>query len=179
MKDELDKIEETVDKVLAPERAIRWGVRGVMFMVVFGALFVVGKALWHMNTKVDRAVQEVEAQEAAEAEAAAQAAEAAAIDHGWFVVKKDAIDACALEVKAARDSLARHQADADKRFVSRESDRQETARLNQAVTNAQVRRLNLIRDYNEKATRVTPTILGDLPAHIEVAELPVPQPEED
>ena len=167
MKDELDKIEATVDQVLAPERALRWLVRIVVLMVTIGAVVVVGKALWHMNTKVDQAVQEVEQQET-------HAAEQATLTHDWFVLKKDAIDACGLEIKAAREALARQTADASSRMISRESDRKETARLNSAVTDAQRNRLSLIRDYNEKATRVNVVVLGDLPKHIEVVELSEP-----
>jgi hypothetical protein len=163
-KSELDKLEEQVDKVLSPERAMRWMVRIVVLAVILAVVFVLGKVAFHMIGKVDKAVEEVEAQEV-------QAAERATLKHDWFVLKKDAIDASALEIKAAHAELARHLADVKTRFVSRESDRRGTAQLNAKIANAQVKRLDLIRDYNAKATRVEASVLGDLPKHIAVAEL--------
>lgn len=163
MKDELKSFENAVDTVLAPDRAVRWMVRIIVAIVIFGAGAVVLRIAWHMVGKVDQAVVEMETQE-----------EVSALTHNSFVIKKDAIDACGLEIKAAREALARHLIDVDSRFISRESDRIETSRLNSAITSAQQTRLDLIRDYNERATRVAVTMLGDLPKHIDVIELPAP-----
>jgi len=173
MKDELDKIEETVDKVLSPERAMRWMVRIVVLVIILGVCFVLGRVAMHMLGKVDTAVQEVEKQDQEEA----AAAEAASLDYNWFVLKKDAIDAATIEVRKRMEALAGHNTVAANRgmlaFKGKE-DRREAVRLQGRIAEAQSARLTLIRNYNETAARVTPAVLGELPKHIEVAELLAP-----
>lgn len=179
MKDEktdLDKLEEHVDKVLSPERAMRWMVRIIVLIVVLGVAAVLGRVAWHMIAKVDKAVDEVEQQQ--------QDAEVrATLNHNWFVLKKDAIDAATVEVRACIGALARHQDEVRSRSgtfsISRKEDREESARLNRAIVEAQRRRLALLRDYNEKAATVNSSVLGDLPAHFEVAEVSLPEPAEE
>ena len=163
----MDELEDTIDKVLAPERAIRWLVRIIILIVVIGASAIVLRVVWHMTMKVDKAVDEVEAE-----------AEAETLTQSWFVLKKDAVDAATLEVKAARYALGRHQEEVATRSgafsVSHKSDRDESARLNNAITTAQSRRLVLIREYNEKAVSATTQVIASLPKHIDVAEVPQP-----
>lgn len=179
----MDELEDQIDKVLAPDRAMRWMVRLIVLIVIVGAASIMLRVAWHMVGKVDQAVDEVEAEEVEAVRAReareAQEAEQAALNHNWFILKKDAVDAAALEVRAAHEALARHQIEADSRIFSRESDRLESTRLSGAITTAQRNRINLIRDYNDKATRVAAAVLGDLPLHIEVVGVLTPQPEEE
>ena len=177
MKDEqseLDKLEAEVDKVLSPERAMRWGVRILVAIITLGAIYGVGRVVWHMVGKVDKAVDEVEQQEQDEAKRAAEAAEVRSLNHNWFVLKNDEISAASIEVQSAVDALARHRVLAANRglldFKGKE-DKQEEVRLQGVVAAAQTKRLNLIRDYNAKALKVEASMLGDLPAHFEVAPL--------
>jgi hypothetical protein len=170
-KSELDKLGDAVDQVLAPEQAMKWGVRVLVAIITLGALFGVGRVVWHMVGKVDKAVDEVEAEDRRNEEAA----EAATLTHDWFVLKKDAIDAATIEVRTRIDALVGHHKVAANRgmltFKGKE-DRTEAVRLRGLIADAQRRRLGLIRDYNQKATMVDASVLGDLPKHIEVAEVP-------
>jgi len=157
--DEIDKIEETVDKVLSPERAFKWMVRIIVLIVVIGASAIVMRVAWHMTVKVDRAVDEIEAEQT---------------PSSWFILKKDAIDASDLEIQAFRDALARHQAEVAERSgtfsVSHKSDRTESARLNRAIATAQNTRVALIREYNGRAVSAESSVLLGLPRHVELIE---------
>jgi hypothetical protein len=167
-KSELDKLEETVDQVLAPERAMRWLVRIIVLMIVIGACFGVGRVVWHMIAKVDKAVDEVEAEET-------KAAEQSTLTHDWFVLKKDAIDGATIEVRSRMEALTGHNqvaANLGMLDFKGKEDRREAVRLQGLIADAQKTRLALIRDYNEKATRVQVSVMGELPKHIEVTGVP-------
>lgn len=170
MQNDLDRLETHIDRVLSPERAMRWMVRIVVLVIILGVCFVLGRVAWHMLGKVDKAVQAVEKQDFE----STQAAEASKLDHNWFVLRKDAIDASSIEVSTYIDDLARHYEIVANRsmfsFKGKEDNR-EAVRLKQVIAAAQLRRLDLIRDYNAMAARVPIQIIGDLPDHIDVVEI--------
>lgn len=145
----IDDIEDAVDKVVAPDRIVRWIVRIVLLIVLVSVGVTVTKLALHMSNKVVQATT----------------------DNGWFSQQFEAIEAAKLEEQAAREALDRHLKDVSARSgpltFSRSDDRTTTQNLNQQILDAQRRRLELIRDYNSRASQVTdPAILSDLPHHI-------------
>lgn len=145
----LDEIENIVDKVVAPDRIIRWIVRIVLLIVLCSVGAVVLKLALHSVDKVERAT----------------------IDRDWFVQQKEAIDAARLEEKAAREALSRHKAEVKARSgvfsFSHKDDRLRTDALNNSVLAVQKKQLALTRDYNTRAGQVVDvTYLQGLPKRI-------------
>jgi len=150
----LDEIEKTVDKVASPERITRWIVRIVLLIVLISVGVTVTKLALHMNSKVD----------------------AVTIDRDWFLEQREVIAGSDVEVRLAQDALARHQAEVAERSgllsISREEDRVESRRLNQAILDAQKRRIALVEDYNSRASRLADnSIISGLPIHIDLNEV--------
>jgi len=114
----------------------------------------VTKLALHMNSKVD----------------------AVTIDRDWFLEQREVIAGSDVEVRLAQDALARHQAEVAERSgllsISREEDRVESRRLNQAILDAQKRRIALVEDYNSRASRLADnSIISGLPIHIDLNEV--------
>lgn len=146
----LDEIEETVDKVVAPERIMRWIVRIVLLIVLISVAVTVTKLALHTTNKIDQAVT---------------------TDASWFSTQFESIEASRLEERAAREALDRHMADVAARSgpltMSRADDRNMTQSLNQQILNAQRRRLELIQAYNARVASLTDqALIGQLPKHI-------------
>lgn len=146
----LDEIEDTVDKVVAPDRIMRWIVRIVLLIVLISVAITVTKLALHTTDKIDRAVT---------------------TDATWFTQQYEQIEATKLEERAAREAFDRHQADVTARSgpltLSRADDRATTHNLNQQILDAQRRRLALIQEYNSRVTTVPDqSVLGQLPRHI-------------
>lgn len=157
MDKELDRIEEMADRVLSPERGLRWGVRLLVLIVLVAAIVAMVKAALVLTSRVTTKVEE--------------AAVVATVDRPWFVAQLDAIKATDLEEAAAREALERHKKAASERLISRESDRHEESRLNSAIVGVQTKRLDLIRVYNKNAASVVdPKVLEGLPRHLELGE---------
>jgi multidrug efflux pump subunit AcrB len=149
----LDDIENAVDKVASPERVTKWIVRIVLLFVLVGTAFTVGRLCFHWLDKVD----------------------AATIDRSWFTTQYESIQATELEIKAAHDALARHEAEVASRSgtfsISRSEDRVESRRLNQVILDVQRKRLGLVRDYNARAAEVSDQgFLAGLPGHIDLGQ---------
>lgn len=145
-----DEIEDAVDKVVAPDRIMRWIVRIVLLIVLISVAITVTKLALHTTTRIDNAVT---------------------TDRAWFVAQHEAIEAAKLEEKAAREALERHQADVAARSgpltFSRSDDRSAAQHLNQQILDAQRRRLDLIKEYNSRAAQnIDPAFLNGLPSHI-------------
>lgn len=145
-----DEIEDAVDKVVAPDRIMRWIVRIVLLVVLISVAVTVTKLALHTTNKIDEAVT---------------------TDATWFSTQFEAIEAAKLEERAAREALERHQADVAARSgpltFSRADDRVTTQNLNQQILEIQRRRLELIKAYNARVQGSTDqAMLGQLPRHI-------------
>jgi len=69
-------------------------------------------------------------------------------DRVWFARTAEEIKALDIEIQAALQALARKQAEAAGRWISRSEDRAEFDRLNHALLELQRRRAELIKEYN-------------------------------
>jgi len=122
----------------------------VLLIVLIGVAVTVTKLAFHMNRKVEQATT----------------------DHDWFLEQHEKIKATKLERESAKAALKRHQEEVDKRSglfsISRSSDREKAAKLNQQILDAQKKRLKLTREYNTRAGQVDPKELSGLPKHIDL-----------
>ena len=137
MKESLDSFENTVDQVLSPDRIMRWIVRIVLLIVLIGVAVVVTKLAFHMTAKV----------------------ETVTTDRDWFSTQLQVIEAAGAKERAAREALERHQADVKSRSgmftLTKQSDLDETNRLNNEILSAQKERASLVADYNARLQKVT------------------------
>lgn len=148
--DEIDKIERVADKVLAPDRLVRWAVKLLLFVLVLATSLVVVRIALSVLGRME------------------SAANAAALDHAWFVDKLEAIQAARQEEAIARDALERQRAEVDKLlFGPRQADRAQTAALELAILTANRAKLHAIKEYNSSAQLASDEVLGGLPRRVE------------
>lgn len=145
----LEQFEKAVDQVTDPSRVGRLIMRMVILFVLVAVGLAVGRACIQMTRKLEVSVTGRE----------------------WFVEQEAAIKEAASEEAASLHALKRQRADVASRSgffsFSRKEDREQTARLNQAVVAAHRRRARLIQEYNSRAAQVTDsTLLKGMPKEI-------------
>ena len=145
----VDDIEGAVSAITDPERVTRILARTFILMLTMAVGMAALKIAFHYTNKVDLIT----------------------LDHDYFVAKRNEIEAASAEIAAVREALARHTSDVETRrswfSITRQSDLDETKRLNEEILRLQTRRARLIGEYNTAASLVESEILGSLPCKIQ------------
>ena len=135
---------EEIEKILEPKRLVR----------IFGSIFLTIVLFFTLIVGVKMAVN------------AMNSVEATSHDHAWFKTQMEEIHNLRHKITFAEQTLATHKKEVDSRWISREDDRAQTAKLSEEITSLKEKRSEQIKEYNIAADLTSDKILQALPRSV-------------